>query len=200
MSSSGADRTTRTVARVQQTAGQQAAAQQTADPQGTTHRRRADHGAATPATLALTAAGVPFVAHTYAHDPRATSFGSEAAVKLGVAPERLFKTLLAEVDGELVVAVVPSSGSLDLKALAAAAGGKRAAMADAALAQRRTGYVVGGISPLGQRTRHRTFLDLSAVLAPTILVSGGRRGFSVELAPDDLLTLTGGEYAEIGAP
>lgn len=151
----------------------------------------------TPATLALTAAGVAFTPRTYDHDPRATSFGLEAAEKLGVAPEQVFKTLLVEVDGEIVVGIVPVTGQLDLKALAQAVGGKKATMAPPDLAQRRTGYVVGGISPLGQKLVHRTVLDSSAILQETILVSGGRRGFDVELAPDDLLAVCGGDYADI---
>ena len=151
----------------------------------------------TPATLALEAAGVPYRSHTYDHDPRATSFGLEASEKLGIAAERVFKTLMVDVDGELVVAVVPVSGRLDLKEVARAVGGKRAVMADPALAQRRTGYVLGGISPLGQKMSHRLVLDTSAILQEAILVSGGRRGFDVELAPDALLTVCGGDYADI---
>jgi Cys-tRNA(Pro)/Cys-tRNA(Cys) deacylase len=151
----------------------------------------------TPATLALEASGVPFTPHVYDHDPRAASFGLEASEKLGIAAERVFKTLMVDVDGELVVAVVPVSGRLDLKEVARAVGGRRAAMADPALAQRRTGYVLGGISPLGQKVHHRTVLDSSAILQETVLVSGGRRGFDVELAPDALLAVTGGEYADV---
>ena len=157
-------------------------------------------GGGTPATLALAQARIEFVAHTYDHDPRAASFGMEAAEKIGIDPERVFKTLLADVDGELVVGVVPVAGSLDLRALAAAARGKRAVMADPMLAQRRTGYVVGGISPIGQKSPHRTFVDSSAILCESVLVSGGRRGFDVELAPDDLLAVTGANYADIGRP
>lgn len=154
----------------------------------------------TPATLALESAGIEFRPHSYDHDPRATSFGLEAAEKLGLEPERVFKTLMVDVDGELVVAVVPVSGLVDLKEVARAIGGKRASMADPAQAQRRTGYVIGGISPLGQKLRHRTLLDSSAILQESILVSGGRRGFDIELAPDDLLRLCGGEYADIAKP
>lgn len=154
----------------------------------------------TPATVALIDAGVEFIAHTYEHDPRAASFGMEAAQKIGIDPERVFKTLLANVDGELVVGVVPVAGTLDLRALAVAAGGKRAVMADPALAQRRTGYVLGGISPIGQKTVHRTFVDSSAIVCESVLVSGGRRGFDVELAPDDLLAVTDASYADIGRP
>jgi Cys-tRNA(Pro)/Cys-tRNA(Cys) deacylase len=144
----------------------------------------------TPATRALAEAGVPHILRTYRHDPRSTSFGLEAAQELGVEPERVFKTLLADVDGVLVVAVVPVDGQLDLKALAAAIGGKRAAMAEVARAERATGYVAGGISPLGQRQSHPTIVDESALAFPTILVSGGRRGLDVELEPKDLITLT----------
>lgn len=142
--------------------------------------------------------GVPHVLRAYPHDPRANSYGLEAAQALGVAPERVFKTLLAEVDGALIVAVVPVSGQLDLKALAAAVGGKRAAMADPAAAQRATGYVVGGISPLGQRHAHPTVIDESAVGKETILVSAGRRGLDVELAPASLIELTNARIAPIG--
>ena len=117
----------------------------------------------TPATVALTRAGVAFTTHSYEHDPAATSFGLEAAEVLGLPPEQVFKTLLADVDGALVVAIVPVTGKLDLKALAAAVGGKKAAMADPHVAERTTGYVVGGISPLGQRkaAAHRPRRDRS---------------------------------------
>ncbi|MFD9790612.1 Cys-tRNA(Pro) deacylase [Streptomyces sp. NPDC059070] len=147
--------------------------------------------AGTPATVALTAAGTPFTVHAYEHDPAAASYGEEAAAALGVSPDRVFKTLVADVDGELTVAVVPVAGSLDLKALAAAVGGKRAAMADPAAAERATGYVLGGISPLGQRRRLRTVLDASASAHETVCVSAGRRGLEVELSPADLAALTG---------
>ena len=140
----------------------------------------------TPATVALTAAGVPYTVHSYDHDPAHPSYGDEAARRWRVSPERVFKTLVADVDGTLTVAVVPVAGQLDLKALAAAVGGKRAAMADPALAERTTGYVRGGISPLGQRRKLPTVLDGSASAHPTICVSAGRRGLEVELSPDDL--------------
>lgn len=119
---------------------------------------------------------------------------------MGVSPDRVFKTLVADVDGVLTVAVVPVSGSLDLKALAGAVGGKRAAMADPALAERTTGYVRGGISPLGQRKRLRTVLDASASAHPTICVSAGRRGLEVELSPATLTTLTGATVAPVARP
>ncbi|GAA2025243.1 Cys-tRNA(Pro) deacylase [Agromyces tropicus] len=159
--------------------------------------RRADASAGTPATLALARAGIRFTAHPYAHDPRAAAFGLEAAEKLGIEPERVFKTLLATVDGALAVGIVPVADQLDLKALAAALGGKRAEMADPAVAERKTGYVVGGISPVGQKVALPTVLDETAILFETILVSGGRRGLDLELAPDDLLAVTSGRYAPI---
>lgn len=153
--------------------------------------------AGTPAITSLTASGAEFTTHAYEHDPAHPSYGEEAAEALGVSPEQVFKTLVAEVDGALTVAVVPVSGSLDLKALAAAVGGKRAAMADPALAERTTGYVRGGISPLGQRKRLPTVLDASAAAHGTICVSAGRRGLEVELAPTVLATLTGAVIAPI---
>ncbi|MEV6111902.1 Cys-tRNA(Pro) deacylase [Streptomyces sp. NPDC052109] len=152
----------------------------------------------TPATVALSSAGVDFTVHSYDHDPARASYGEEAAEAMGVSPDRVFKTLVADVDGALTVAVVPVSGSLDLKALAAAVGGKRAAMADPTLAERTTGYVRGGISPLGQRKRLTTVLDDSAEAHETICVSAGRRGLEVELAPGDLATLTAAVLAPIG--
>ncbi|MFG2466576.1 Cys-tRNA(Pro) deacylase [Streptomyces canus] len=151
----------------------------------------------TPATVALTAVGVPFTVHAYDHDPSHPSYGEEAAEAMGVSPDRVFKTLVADVDGALTVAVVPVAGSLDLKALATAAGGKRAAMADPVLAERTTGYVRGGISPLGQRKKLPTVLDASASTHATICVSAGRRGLEVELAPTDLADLTKAVLAPI---
>ncbi|MFD0562545.1 Cys-tRNA(Pro) deacylase [Kitasatospora saccharophila] len=135
--------------------------------------------------------------HEYAHDPAAASYGAEAAEAMGVPPDRVFKTLLAEADGALAVAVVPVSGQLDLKALAAALGTKRAVMADPAAAERSTGYVVGGISPLGQRRRLRTVVDSGALAHPTVFVSAGKRGAEVELAPADLVRLTAALTAPI---
>lgn len=152
----------------------------------------------TPATVALHRAGTAYTLHTYRHDPAAASYGAEAAEALGVAAERVFKTLVAEVDGALTVAVVPVTGSLDLKALAGAVGGKRAAMADPVLAERATGYVRGGISPLGQRRRLATVVDESAAGHRTVCVSAGRRGLEIELAPADLVALTGARTAPIG--
>jgi Cys-tRNA(Pro)/Cys-tRNA(Cys) deacylase len=151
----------------------------------------------TPATVGLARAGIPYTAHAYDHDERSTSYGEEAAAALGLRTDEVFKTLLASVDGSVVVAIVPVSGTLDLKALAAAAGGRRAEMADAATAQRLTGYVLGGISPIGQRRRLPTYLDETAGLLDTVYVSGGRRGFDIGLAPADLLAATEGCYAAI---
>lgn len=151
----------------------------------------------TPATVALSKAGIAHTVHPYDHDPAAKSFGEEAAAALGVSPSRVFKTLLAMVDGKLVVAVVPVSGQLDLKALAEAVGGKRAAMAEVAVAERTTGYVVGGISPIGQRKALPTVVDTSALGHPTIYVSAGRRGLDVELAPSDLIAMTNATSAPI---
>lgn len=152
----------------------------------------------TPATVALTAAGADYTVHAYEHDPAHPSYGDEAAGAMGVSPDRVFKTLVAEVDGELTVAVVPVAGTLNLKALASAVCGKRAVMADPAAAERTTGYVRGGISPLGQRKKLRTVLDDSASSHATICVSAGRRGLEVELAPGDLARLTGAVLAPIG--
>ncbi|MEU3772919.1 Cys-tRNA(Pro) deacylase [Streptomyces sp. NPDC032472] len=155
---------------------------------------------ATPAIAALAAAGVEFTTHAYDHDPAHPSYGQEAAEAMGVSPDQVFKTLVTDVDGVLTVAVVPVSGSLDLKALAAAVGAKRAVMADPGLAERTTGYVVGGISPLGQRKRLRTVLDASASSHATVCVSAGRRGLEVELAPAALAALTSATVAPIARP
>lgn len=154
----------------------------------------------TPATVALTRAGVEFTMREYEHDPRATSYGLEAAQALGVEPARVFKTLLADVDGRLVVGVVPVTGQLDLKALARAVDGRKAQMADPAAAERATGYVVGGISPIGQKRAHPTVVDVTALDHPTVLVSGGRRGLDLELAPGDLVEVTGAVTAAIARP
>lgn len=160
--------------------------------------RKGSGSAGTPATVALVTAGIAFEARSYAHDPAETDFGGEASRKLGIAAERVYKTLLVEVDRALAVGVVPVSGMLDLKAIAAARGGKRAVMADPVLAERKTGYVVGGISPLGQRTPLPTVIDVSARAHDTVLVSGGKRGFDIELAPDDLALACGATWAPIG--
>jgi Cys-tRNA(Pro)/Cys-tRNA(Cys) deacylase len=151
----------------------------------------------TPATLALERAGVPFTPHVYEHHETATNFGEEAAAALGLREEQVFKTLIVSVDGTLAVAIVPVANRLDLKAIAAAVGGKKATLADPALAEKRTGYVVGGISPVGQRSRIRTVLDESATEYATIFVSGGRRGFDIEIAPSVLLAVTEATTAAI---
>lgn len=152
----------------------------------------------TPALVALTDAGVAHTAHAYDHDPASdVGYGLEAAHALGVPPEQVFKTLMTVVDGTLTVAVVPVTGKLDLKALASAVGGKKAAMAEKAAAERATGYVVGGISPLGQRSAHPTVVDETVDLFDTVLVSGGRRGLDVELSPADLVRLTSAVVAPI---
>lgn len=144
----------------------------------------------TPATVALDRAGVPYTPHVYEHHETATNFGEEAAAALGLREEQVFKTLVVSVDGALAVAIVPVANRLDLKAIAAAVGGKKATLAEPALAEKRTGYVVGGISPVGQRTALRTVLDESALAYDSIFVSGGRRGFDIELAPADLVQVT----------
>jgi Cys-tRNA(Pro)/Cys-tRNA(Cys) deacylase len=151
----------------------------------------------TPATALLSGAGVPFTLHPYEHDPRAEAFGEEAAAALGVAPERIFKTLIAVVDRQLACGVVPVAGRLDLKAFAAAVGGKKAELAEPAAAARATGYVVGGISPLGQKGRRPIVVDASAATFPTVFVSAGKRGLQVELAPQDLLRLAAATLAPI---
>ena len=165
-------------------------------------------GRGTRAIDVLRAAAAVHVVHEYSHDPAATSggrvtaertgYGMEAAAALGVEPARVFKTLVADLDGGLVVGVVPVTGELDLGALARALDGKRATMADASAAQRATGYVVGGISPLGQRRRLPTVIDSSALEFETVFVSGGRRGLDVELSPSDLIALTGAVVAAVG--
>lgn len=157
-------------------------------------------GPTTPATLALTRAGIAFTTHTYAHDPGAPSYGLEAAAALGLPPGAVFKTLLVDLEAgrdKTGVGIVPVDRQLDLKALAAALGAKKAAMADPAAAERLTGYVVGGISPIGQKRALPTVLDASAAAYGVVYVSGGRRGFDIAVAPDDLLAVTGGRLAPI---
>jgi Cys-tRNA(Pro)/Cys-tRNA(Cys) deacylase len=161
-------------------------------------------GRGTPATALLAREGVPHVVHSYDSTvvaPDARTYGEGAAAALGVEPERMLKTLLAVLEGpdgaRLACAVVPVAGELDLKALAAALGGKRAVMAEPAVAERSSGYVVGGISPLGQRTALPTAVDETVELFDTVLVSAGRRGLSVELAPADLVRLTGAVVADL---
>jgi Cys-tRNA(Pro)/Cys-tRNA(Cys) deacylase len=156
-------------------------------------------GRGTTATVALERAGISFIMHEYAHDPRHESYGLEASQALGISPERVFKTLIAEVDGTLVTGVVPVTGQLDLKALAAAAGGKKAAMAPVPAAERATGYVAGGISPVGQRKRLPVLIDTSAMSFTTVFCSGGRRGLVIELAPADLVRAADATVARIGS-
>ncbi|MFJ7287169.1 Cys-tRNA(Pro) deacylase [Curtobacterium sp. AB451] len=151
----------------------------------------------TPATVALEQAGVAYTPHVYEHHETATNFGEEAAAALGLREEQVFKTLVVSVDGALAVAIVPVANRLDLKAIAAAVGGKKATLADPALAERRTGYVVGGISPVGQKTKLPTVVDESALSYPSIFVSGGRRGFDIEVAPADLVRVTDATAAPI---
>ena len=148
----------------------------------------------TPAVVVAERAGIPFTLHEYEHDPKAESYGLEAAAKTGVDPARVFKTLVVSQDGKLSVAIVPVAAQLDLRAL-----GKRAELADRAAAERATGYVLGGISPLGQRKPLPTLVDESALAFPSIYVSAGRRGLELELAPDDLVRLTGARIAPIAS-
>jgi Cys-tRNA(Pro)/Cys-tRNA(Cys) deacylase len=151
----------------------------------------------TPATVALRRAGIAFTVHEYHHDPGATSYGREAADALGLPYPQVFKTLVATVDGRLQVAVIPVDRTLDLKALAAAVGGKRAAMADVADAERATGFVAGGISPIGQRRRLPTIVDVSALGQDRVYVSGGKRGLDIGLSPSDLVSVTGASVLPI---
>ncbi|MEV1142843.1 Cys-tRNA(Pro) deacylase [Micromonospora sp. NPDC049799] len=157
-------------------------------------------GQGTPATALLAKRKVAHRTHPYDVSPDAPNYGALVAAALGVPPERVFKSLVTEVDGALAVAVVPVTGELDLKALAAALGGKRAALADRAVAERATGYVRGGISPLGQRKRLPTVLDETALRHETVYVSAGRRGLQLELSPEDLATLTNATTAPLATP
>ena len=167
-------------------------------------------GGGTPATVALGAAGIAYQVRAYEHDSLVTDrslrrapgarhegYGAEAAEALGVDPARVFKTLLASLDSRLVVGIVPVTGHLDLKALARALGGSRAVMAEVAAAERATGYVAGGISPFGQKRALPTVVDASALEHETVLVSGGRRGLDLEVAPHDLVAVTGAVTATI---
>lgn len=159
--------------------------------------RRREASAGTPATTALTRAGVDFAVHPYEHDPAAPSYGLEAAEALGVPAEQVFKTLLVEGERGLAVGVVPVSRTLDLKAVAAALGVKKVAMAPPAAAERTTGYVVGGISPVGQKKALPTVVDDSALAFERVYVSGGRRGLDLSLSPADLVRVTGATCASI---
>lgn len=155
---------------------------------------------ATPALRELSRAGVSFTTHPYDHDPRHPSYGLEAAEALGLDPAEVFKTLLADAAGQLVVAVLPVTATLDLKALAGAFGCKKASLAEVGVAERVTGYVVGGISPLGQRSRLPTVVDVRAQTLEVMYVSGGRRGLDVGLAPADLIRLTRAQVADVCVP
>ncbi len=152
----------------------------------------------TPGIDAAKKAKVDHRIHEYAHDPASASYGLEAADKLGVEPARVFKTLVVALDGnELAVAVVPVSASLSMKRIARAAGRKKAGMAEKNTVERATGYVLGGVSPLGQKKRLKTFIDVSARRFDTLFVSAGRRGLEIELAPDDLAALTGASFVPL---
>ncbi|HLI01630.1 MAG TPA: Cys-tRNA(Pro) deacylase [Acidimicrobiales bacterium] len=153
----------------------------------------------TPAVRAAASAGVDYTLHRYDHDPEAESYAEEAADELDVPPERVFKTLVTTVDERMVVAVVPATGQLDLKALAAALGAKKAVMAHPYEAERVTGYVLGGISPIGHRRRLPVVVDRTARQYTTVFVSAGRRGLELELAPGDLIRLTAAAEADLRA-
>lgn len=151
----------------------------------------------TPAIVALRAAGVDFTVHEFVHDPAVRSYGLEAAAAMGTPTDRVFKTLVVSVDGALGVAIVPVDRQLSMKGVASALGAKRAELADQAAAERATGYVRGGISPIGQKRRLPTVVDDSALVHPTVLVSGGRRGLEIELAPTDLVATLDARVASI---
>ena len=153
----------------------------------------------TPAISAVSKAKVHYVIHEYCHDPSSESYGLEAADKLEIAQERVFKTLLVSLGGkELAVGVIPVSSMLNMKLFAKAVGAKKASMAEASQVERSSGYVLGGVSPIGQRKKLKTVVDSSALKHATIFVSAGRRGLEIELKPQDLLSLTTGEFAQIG--
>jgi Cys-tRNA(Pro)/Cys-tRNA(Cys) deacylase len=154
-------------------------------------------GGGTRATQQLARLGIGHTVHRYEHDPRHPSYGQEASEALGVPPDRVFKTLIADVDGQLTVAVVPVGGSLDLKALASAVGGKKAAMADPVQAERASGYVTGGIAPVGLRRPLPVVVDETALRHDTVFCSAGQRGLEIELAPADLVTAAGARTAPI---
>lgn len=153
--------------------------------------------AATPATIELTRLSVAFTMHPYEHDPAERSFGDEAARALGLSPDEVFKTLVVMVDDAPTIAVLPVSARLDMKSLAASRGGRRAELADLGLAQRLTGYVIGGISPIGQKRPLTTIIDEQVWLHDVVYVSGGRRGLDIGLAPADLVSATRGTIAAI---
>lgn len=154
----------------------------------------------TPGINAAKKAKVSHRIHEYPHDPASESFGTEAAEKMGVDPSRVFKTLVVAIDGkELAIGIVPVTAMLSMKLVAKAAGGKKATMADKQDVQRSTGYVLGGVSPLGQKKRLRTFIDHSAQSFDTIYVSAGRRGLEIELSPEDLAKLTTAQFTPLQA-
>ncbi|WP_435300467.1 Cys-tRNA(Pro) deacylase [Timonella sp. A28] len=160
--------------------------------------KKSKHTHGTQAILTLEQAGIDHTVHPYEHDPSTDlGYGLEAAQAIGVAAQQVFKTLMVVADGKLAVAVVPVDKKLDLKALATVLGVKKVSMADPAAAQRATGYVVGGISPLGQKNRHRTVIDESALLFEKVYVSGGRRGLDIGLGPQDLCAATAGQMFSI---
>lgn len=161
--------------------------------------RNVNNSPATAATRALAAAHVTFEGLVYEHDPSETNYGDEAARKLGIDPELVYKSLVITTDGGIfAIVVVPVARTADLKAVAAALGRKKAWLADQRDAERLTGYVLGGISPVGTRRRLETLLDGGARARATIYVSGGRRGFDIAISPTDLLAVTGGRYAPVG--
>ncbi|MDD2830452.1 MAG: Cys-tRNA(Pro) deacylase [Sulfuricurvum sp.] len=152
----------------------------------------------TPAVNIAKKAKIPYTLHSYTHDPASASYGEEASEKLGIASDRVFKTLVAQIDSrELVVAVIPVSSMLSMKQIAKAAGGKKAEMAKGTDVERSSGYILGGVSPLGQKKRLRTFIDASAQDFPTIYVSAGRRGLEIELAPNDLKMVCSAEFYDL---
>lgn len=163
--------------------------------------KKIDNSTATPALVKLTEENIPYELDIHDVDPKAEKgFALDASETMGVDPACVFKTLMADIDGEHVVAIVPATTTLNLKALAKAGGGKRAEMMDRSRAQVVAGYVPGGISPIGQKHPHRVFLDESAILQEKIYVSAGRRGWSLIMVPDDVLRATGGQYADIADP
>jgi Cys-tRNA(Pro)/Cys-tRNA(Cys) deacylase len=159
--------------------------------------KRPHTSAATPATVALSRLGLEFGVHPYDHDPAVASYGLEAAAALSVLPSQVFKTLVVEAEATVAVGIVPVDRSLDLKALAAALGVKKVAMAPPEVAERATGYVLGGISPIGQRRRLATVLDASALDFDRVYVSGGRRGLDISLSPADLVAASGATVDDI---
>lgn len=154
----------------------------------------------TPAVNIAKKAKIDYTLHSYTHDPASASYGEEASEKLGITADRVFKTLIAQIDSrELVVAVIPVSSMLSMKQIAKASGGKKGEMAKGADVERSSGYILGGVSPLGQKKRLRTFIDASAESFPTIYVSAGRRGLEIELSPHDLAIMTDGEMIALCA-